>query len=323
MTVLETTVPSSILGLLQGLTMGVTFLGLVANTLIIAGIWRSKGIRSMADTALNLNLSASDFMLCLTWLGTQGYMIVSGSTLYDMAAFCKLEGLIIYLFLASSVFTLIAIAGFHFLTVVLEKGLASSLQVFLVLGAIWTASIIGTLFGYGVFVPNTYVVQPSGLYCLNNFVDQSPFPRAFNLGIVGVLFGTPLILVGVYFMIWKKLHKHRLFVAPRTTTASNSGGTETLNVNKMIIRRAISLTSSFAAVYYFENTIFMWQILTGEKVSWQFDAIGAAVVSLSTIVNPLLFFWLDIRARKAILAIFGLQMASDDSKRTSSYTNKS
>ena len=242
-------------------------------------------------------------MLCITWLITSYWCIIKEQSLFDLETVCKLEGLILYTFLGSSVFTLLAIAAFHYKTVVLEKSLSSGRTVAIYIAIIWILAIIGSLFGNGIFTGHGFQPQASGLYCLNDFTETLAIERVFNSGIVLILTITPLCFIFIYYRIWKKLelHRHQLFVK---RYQGNSGSNERLNVNKMIIRRAIAISGAFAAVFYFDAALFSYQIVTGTRVPWIFDAVGACLGVMITVVNPLLFFSLDVRARKAILHMF-------------------
>ncbi|KAJ3314684.1 hypothetical protein HDV04_005690 [Boothiomyces sp. JEL0838] len=303
-------VPTDNLHALQWLTSSIVFVGFFLNFIVVIGILKSRKLRGIADVCLNINLSISDLFCSLTWIATQAYIKFTGQPLENI---CEIQGFVLYLFLASSVFTLIAIGIFHYRAIVWEKGLDKGWHVALVITFIWVISTIGAAFTTGVaLVDSRYVIQPSHLYCLNDFSNSTtPIVKFFNYGISGVLFLTPFFLAFCYFMIWKKLHKHKLFVphsyaSKRQSSAnmSNNSERQQLDVNVMIIRRACGLSSCFACVFYFQSIIFTYQILTGTRINWLFDAIGASLVSLNTIVNPGLFLTLDYRCRRALLDIF-------------------
>ncbi|KAJ3273296.1 hypothetical protein HDV01_004654 [Terramyces sp. JEL0728] len=303
-------VPSSSLNALQWLTSSIVFIGFFLNFVVIVGIIKSRNLRGIADVCLNINLSISDLFCSLTWIATQVYIKVSGEPLENI---CEVQGFVLYLFLASSVFTLIAIAIFHFRAIVWEKGLDKWWGVGLVIAFIWIISLVGAAFTTGIaLVDSRYTIQPSHLYCLNDFSNSTTtLVKFFNYGISGVLFLTPFFLAFSYFMIWKKLHKHKLFVPQAyaskrvsSANASNSSERQQLDVNVMIIRRACGLSCCFACVFYFQSIIFAYQIVAGTRINWLFDAIGASLVSLNTIVNPALFLTLDYRCRRALTEIF-------------------
>lgn len=206
-------------------------------------------------------------------------------------------------FLGGSVFTLFSIAAFHYKTVVLEMELASKRRVLVVITMIWLLAITGSLFSNGLFT-GTYgfTVQSSGLYCINDFTEMHLLERVFNSGIVFILVIAPVCFILIYYRIWKKLglNRRQLFLKRHQAT----GETERVNINKMIIRRAIAVSSAFAFVFYYDAGLFAYQIVTGNRVPWIYDAIGASIGATITVVNPILFFSLDVRSRKVILEIF-------------------
>ena len=296
-------IPSSDFSIFEGITLFISFLGFVFNSLIIYGITKTKKTRSISDFALNLNLSISDLILCLTWITVTFYSMSKETTLFDLEITCRVEGLILYAFLGSSVFTLFSIAAFHYKTVVLEMELASKRRVLVVITMIWLLAITGSLFSNGLFT-GTYgfTVQSSGLYCINDFTEMHLLERVFNSGIVFILVIAPLCFILIYYRIWKKLglNRRQLFLKRHQAT----GETERVNINKMIIRRAIAVSSAFAFVFYYDAGLFAYQIVTGNRVPWIYDAIGASIGATITVVNPILFFSLDVRSRKVILEIF-------------------
>jgi hypothetical protein len=301
-------VPVDILHYFQLVTVGVASIGFFFNILIILGIYKTREMRGIADLSFNLNLAFSDLFVSITWISSQIYCLIQGVSLQD-SGICEYFGFGLYMFMTASVFTLLAIAIFHARAIVWERGLGSSLQVSVVVVILWTLAISGSLFTVGIFYPSKFEVQPSKLYCFPNFVDQNLGTKIFNLSICVVLFTTPFVLCFLYYLIWKKLHKHQLYVATRRKTSGETA--VALNINVMIIRRAIGLSCAFALVYYFQSSIFGYQVLTGTPVSWILDSIGASIVSLVTVVNPLLCFILDLKCRAAILTFLRYRKKND------------
>ncbi|KAI8898256.1 hypothetical protein BC833DRAFT_590653 [Globomyces pollinis-pini] len=305
----------------QYATLTITCIGTIANILVITGIYRSRNVRGTADFSLNINLALADLITCISWISTQAYLL-TGNQLQKNSTFCSTSGFYLYFLLACSIFTLIAIALFHFRSIVWEKGLSKPLHVIIVICLIWIISIFGSLYAGGLLpaIHTEFVVQPSGLYCLCNFTSKNGFVQFFNYGIVGVLYGTPILLGLVYYSIWKKLHQHRIFVNSNRMSLS-SKRPKTVNVNVMIIRRAMAVSLGFAVVFYFQSTMILYQVITSTEIAWYFDAIGACLASLNTVINPTLFLTLDIRCRKALYVMFGFIV--DDELTSNEYSSRS
>lgn len=310
-------ISGQVFSLLQGLTIGITTLGFVLNSLCIYGIYKTRSFRTDADLALNLNLAFSDNILCLVWITTQIYTLTSGKFLSDLPEICRLEGLVLFTFLASSVFTLTAISIFHFCAVVMGK-IGSRAVVGFVIALIWISSIIGGLYGFGALkLSSNYIVQPSQLYCLNNFAEQELLNRLFNASIAFILFAVPLFLLVIYFTIWRALRLHLRDLIVRKERSSG------INVSKMIIRRAITLSVGFACVFYFDAALFSYQIITGQSVPWLFDAIGACLGPLITVFNPLTFFYMDTKVKNAIFSKKRVDYTVKEIRIQSKYHNQS
>ena len=288
--------------ILEGVTLFTTSVGFFLNILIIYGIYNTRKSRSTSDFALHLNLSISDLIICLTWITATSISISKDSTLFELELVCKVEGLVMNTFLGATIITLLSIAAFHYKAVVLEMEPVSKRGMILVIISIWSMAIMGSLFGNGLFT-GTYgfVAQPSGVYCINDFTQRVLIEMIFNVCIVLILMATPICFLLIYYRIWKKLglNRHQLFLK----RYQPSGVIKTFSINKIIIRRAIAVSAAFAFVFYYEAALYAHQIFTGNRASWIHDAVGACIGTTVTVVNPLLFFALDIKSREAILRL--------------------
>ncbi|KAJ2990306.1 hypothetical protein HDV02_004520 [Globomyces sp. JEL0801] len=202
-----------------------------------------------------------------------------------------------------------------------EKTINNRITIWILIGMIWLISLCGSILGYRLS-KHGFILQPSELYCLNDFTLQGSIITFFNYGIVLTLIGTPILLTLIYFIIWKKLNHHEIYV-PSNRISLRHSKIKIVNAKVLIVRRAMALSLGFAIVYYFQATIFVYQINTGKFIDWIYDAIGATLVSLNTIVYPITFLALDLRCRQAIFDFFGfIHGQSTNSNTSDAYTGQ-
>jgi hypothetical protein len=82
----------------------------------------------------------------------------------------------------------------------------------------------------------------------------------------------------------------------------------------LLIKKAICITSAYAACWIPYISMMLYEIISGTPVLVVFDILASVLISLNPAINAVVLYFFDANIRYQIRLLFGLQMVGNPSK---------
>jgi len=282
--------------ILSCITLWMVFGNLIA--IITFVLPRNKHLRTSTNLVI-LNLAVTDFLFGIVSfpIFTQNWR--AGD--FSSGQACFVLGIMSVVLATESVELITLIALERFLSIVLERHISRSS----LLPALCVSWLLAILFGcLGLIEGKGPGVTPCGYFCAPHW-NESIIQSAFCVSVLGI---TMSITAYLYFRIFRKVKMmHRNMRQVITIIPAGGFGSEregesarSTDAETEIGKRMAVIVVMFALNWFTYALLIIYESVSGHEASAAFDAVATTLAYTNSALNPVLYFILDPRFRRAI-----------------------
>ncbi|KAJ3158186.1 hypothetical protein HDU86_003142 [Geranomyces michiganensis] len=322
--------------------------GVIGNTFIGYLFYRYEKLRTHPSNLLVLALCLGDAIMCFPRLIEVPIELANYGFPASYHPLCQVLGGLTYFSAYLSGNTLTAVSMERYFSIVRGVTITRRQCLFIAIG-IWAiafaiAIVLPILTAIGKGTPRSpYILQASGMYCLINWGDSSPYGRTQTVVALTTILTVVGTIGGGYFMIWRHVQSiaritvvvsdtHGLTTVPMARgskdQAATSGNRQTTSSTMSTLERNLMWKGVIMSLAFVVNwlpytvMIFYEALLARHDISPAFCAASWFGSLLNSAINPILFISLDTRVLSCARQAIGLRASPTDSQPSSAAGSK-
>jgi len=157
------------------------------------------------------------------------------------------------------------------------------------LAVCWLLSLISAFFP--IWGLNSYVLRPSGIYCIGEWSERGVNPMAWTI---------TSAFVSVFAVLFISFCYIRIFAYHRTIVSAVAGHADAPIMHAKEIslaKKMLIIVTAFATCWVCYDVLFWYELISGSPADRWWDAIAITLVLLNATLNPILYAILDPRYR--------------------------
>lgn len=272
--------------------------------IVISAICRDSYLRTDLNSLLILSIALGDLLLC-------GMTISSAVINHDRGGYalgfygCVAESSIISISFCALGLSNVAISLDRYLSFVhgFEKSYKKTL---LLLSTAWTIAVASPLIMIITKLPLS-VDLIADMVCMPDFASSDPYIRGWLIFCATAIMMAMLTIVFCYTAIY------RFYIStPRALRRKNSAGTKQKS-HRLLVKFCI-ITCAFVIYLLPLLSLFVSMLATSQQPSSLFFFLATLVFQSGSLLNPILFYFLDARVKRSVNEMFSIFVWQQESR---------